>query len=73
MKITGCFAGLVSQKVSKKKVIRTTNVIVYSLLTAVIVAQQQVLWGAYFLGPKPQKPPLPRGLSQERAAVAAVF
>ena len=53
--------------------IRTTNVIIYSLLTAVIVAQQQILWGAYFLGPKPQKTPLPRGLSQERAAVAAVF
>ena len=72
-KITGCFAGLVSQMVSKEKVIRTTNVIVYSLLTAVIVVQQQVLWGAYFLRPGPQKPPLPRGLSQERAAVAAVF
>ena len=47
--------------------------IVYSLLTAVIVAQQQVLWGAYFLRPGPLKSPLPRGLSQERAGVAAVF
>ena len=47
--------------------------IVYSLLTAVIVVQQQDLWGAYFLRPGPQKPQLPRGLGQERAAVAAVF
>ena len=43
--------------------------IVYSLLTAVIVVQQQVLWGAYFLRPGPQKPQLPRGLGLERAAV----
>ena len=48
----------------------TTNVIIHSLLTAVIVAQQQVPWGASLLRPRPQKPRLPRGLRLERAAVA---
>ena len=48
----------------------TTNVIIYSLLTAVIVVQQQVPWGASLLRPRPQKPRLPRGLRLERAAVA---
>ena len=48
----------------------TTNVIIYSLLTAVVVVPQQVPWGAYLLRPGPQKPRLPRGLRLERAAVA---
>ena len=53
--------------------IRTTNVIMYSLLTAVIVVQQQVPWGACLLRPGPQKPRLPRGLGLERAAAAVLL
>ena len=52
--------------------IRTTNVFIYSLRTAVIVVQQQVPWGASLLRPRPQKPRLPRGLRLERAAVAVL-
>ena len=48
----------------------TTNVIIYSLLTAVVVVPQQVPWGASLLRRRPQKPRLPRGLRLERAAVA---
>ena len=61
---------LSSQKMRKTKVIITTNVIIYSLLTAVVVVPQQVPWGASLLRPRPQKPRLPRGLRLERAAVA---